>query len=55
MKFGVNRVLQDLGAQYVLLDTFHDDAEATRHPDEAWGMLATLAEKILDLPHEALR
>jgi len=49
------RVLQDLGAQYVLLDTFHDDAEATRHPEEAWGMLATLAEKILDLPHEALR
>ena len=48
-------ILQDLGTQYVLLDTFHDDVEATRHPEEAWGMLATLAEKVLDLPREALR
>jgi probable F420-dependent oxidoreductase len=49
------RVLQELGAQYVLLDTFYDDVEATRHPEVAWGMLATMAEKALDLPHEALR
>jgi hypothetical protein len=49
------KVLQDLGAQYVLLDTFYDDVEATRHPEVAWGMFALLAEKALDLPHEALR
>jgi probable F420-dependent oxidoreductase len=49
------RVLQELDAQYVLLDTFYDDVEATRHPEVAWGMLATLAEKVLDLPHESLR
>ena len=48
-------ILQELGAQYVLLDTFYDDVEATRHLEVAWGMLATLAEKLLDLPHEALR
>jgi hypothetical protein len=47
--------LQDLGAQYMLLDTFHDDADATRHHEVAWGMLATLADKVLDLPHQALR
>jgi hypothetical protein len=49
------RGLQGLDAQYVLLDTFYDDVEATRHPEVAWGMLATLAEKVLDLPHESLR
>jgi hypothetical protein len=29
--------------------------EATRHPEVAWRMLTTLAEKALDLTHEALR
>ncbi len=48
-------VLQTLGAQYVLLDTFYDDVEATRHPEVAWGMLTTMAEKALDLPREGLR
>jgi probable F420-dependent oxidoreductase len=48
-------ILQELGAQYVLLDTFYDDVEATRRLEVAWGMLATLAEKVLDLPHEELR
>jgi probable F420-dependent oxidoreductase len=47
--------LQELGARYVLLDTYHDDVEATRHPEVAWGMLTTMAEKVIDLPHEALR
>jgi hypothetical protein len=49
------RALQELGAQYVLLDTFYDDIEATRHPEVSWRMLTTLAEKALDLAHEALR
>jgi probable F420-dependent oxidoreductase len=47
--------LQEMGAQYVLLDSFYDDVEATRHPEVAWRMLTTLAEKALDLTHEALR
>ena len=47
--------LHELGAQYVLLDTFYDDVEATRHPEVSWRMLTTLAEKALDLTHETLR
>jgi hypothetical protein len=47
--------LQEMGAQYVLLDSFYDDVDATRHPEAAWRMLTTLAEKALDLTHEALR
>jgi probable F420-dependent oxidoreductase len=47
--------LQAQGAQYVLLDTFFDDVEATRHPETSWQMLTTLAEKALDLAHETLR
>ena len=44
-----------LGASYVLLDTYTDDAEATRHHEMAWRMLATLAEQVLDLAKETLR
>jgi probable F420-dependent oxidoreductase len=47
--------LQAVGARYVLLDSFYDDVEATRHPEAAWRMLTTLAEKALDLAHEGLR
>jgi probable F420-dependent oxidoreductase len=47
--------LAALGASYVLLDTYTDDAEATRHHEPAWRMLATLAERVLDLPRETLR
>jgi probable F420-dependent oxidoreductase len=47
--------LQAMGAQYVLLDSFYDDVEATRHPEAAWRILTILAEKALDLTHEALR
>jgi probable F420-dependent oxidoreductase len=47
--------LYKLGAEYVLLDTFYDNVEATHHPETAWRMLMTLAEKALDLPREALR
>jgi probable F420-dependent oxidoreductase len=47
--------LQAVGAQYVLLDTFFDDVEATRYPETSWRMLITLAEQALDLAHEALR
>jgi probable F420-dependent oxidoreductase len=47
--------LQDLGASYLLLDTYADDPEATRRPEHGWEMLTTAAERILDLPRETLR
>ena len=47
--------LARLGAQSVLLDTYMDDAEATRNHEAAWSMLATLAERVLDLPRQTLR
>ena len=47
--------LEALGAQYVLLDTYADEPEATRRPEIGWGMLTTVAERILDLPRETLR
>src|SRR5262249_50022194 len=47
--------LESLGASYVLLDSAGDDPQATRHQEPLWRMLATLAEKVLDLPHQTLR
>jgi alkanesulfonate monooxygenase SsuD/methylene tetrahydromethanopterin reductase-like flavin-dependent oxidoreductase (luciferase family) len=47
--------LQGLGAQYVLLDTFFGDVDTIRHHETSWRMLTTLAEKVVDLKHEALR
>ena len=47
--------LQELGAQYVLLDTFYGDIDAVRHHETSWRMLTTLAEKALDLAHATLR
>ena len=47
--------LQALGASYVLLDTFTGDVEATRRPETAWRMLATLAEQIVHLERGTLR
>src|SRR5206468_2347267 len=47
--------LARLGASYVLFDTYTDDAEATRHHETAWRMLALVAERVLDLGKETLR
>ncbi|ETX06547.1 MAG: hypothetical protein ETSY2_16510, partial [Candidatus Entotheonella gemina] len=47
--------LQELGCTYVLLDTYFDDIEATRHPETSWRMLTIMAEQVLDLPRETLR
>ena len=47
--------LESLGARYVLLDTYWDDAEATRDPEPAWKMLRAMAERVLDLGRETLR
>ncbi len=49
------KALQNLGCTYVLLDTYFDDIEATRHPETAWRMLTVMAEQVLDLPQETLR
>ena len=49
------RALADLGAPYVVLDTYADEPEATRDPEVAWRMLRTVADRVLDLPREALR
>ena len=47
--------LHALGVPYLLLDTYADDPEATRDPEVGWRMLRTVAERLLDLPREALR
>jgi hypothetical protein len=39
----------------VLLDTFYGDVDAIRQHEASWRMLTTLAEKVVDLQHEALR
>ena len=47
--------LESLGAAYVLLDSAGDDPQATRHHEPVWRMLAMLAERVLDLPRQAMR
>jgi probable F420-dependent oxidoreductase len=47
--------LQSLGVEYVLLDTYRDDVEATRNHEESWAMLTTMAERVLDLENKTLR
>lgn len=45
----------DLGADYLLLDTYGGDPQQMRHPEDDWAMLAHLAEHVLDLENESLR
>ena len=47
--------LAALGAEYVLLDTYLDDPEATRDHEAAWATFATLAQRVLDLPRQTVR
>jgi len=49
------KALEELGCDYVLLDSFHDDIEATRHGEAAWAMLATMAAQVLDLANQTIR
>ena len=45
-----------MDAQYVLLDMSNsEDILATMNHEAAWAMLATMAERVLDLPREGLR
>ena len=47
--------LQSMGCPYVLLDSFYGDVEATRNHETTWRMLATVAEKALDLSKQSVR
>jgi len=47
--------LEALGCTHVLLDTYCDDIEATRHSETSWRMLAIMAEQVLDLSNETTR
>ena len=47
--------LHSLGADYVLLDTYTDDVEATLNHEAGWRMLTVLAEKAFDLGRQTLR
>ncbi len=47
--------LEALGCDYVLLDTYYDDIEATRNLETAWRMLAVMAEQVLDLDRKTVR
>jgi probable F420-dependent oxidoreductase len=47
--------LQAIGCSHVLLDTYYDDPDATRHHETAWRMLVTMAEQVLDLAHETVK
>ena len=56
-RFPAYMALQELGAEYVLLDTKRNSptADSARHHEEAWRILTTLAEKVLDLERETVR
>jgi hypothetical protein len=47
--------LESLGAEYVLLDTYEGQPEATLYPEKHWAMLTTLAERLLNLEGGTLR
>lgn len=47
--------LYEMGCAHVVLDTYHDDVDATRDPVQAWAALTVMAEKVLDLEQESLR
>jgi probable F420-dependent oxidoreductase len=45
----------NLGAEYVLLDTYMDIPEDTRTHEPAWAMLTSVAESVLDLGAQSVR
>ena len=46
---------EQLGCDYVLLDTYPDDPVALRHSEPSFRMFAAMAEKVLDLANQAVR
>lgn len=49
------RALESLGASHVLLDTYADIPEETREHEPAFRLLATVAERAVDLARETVR
>ena len=49
------RALETLGAPYVVLDTYNVDTGPTRGHEPAWRMLATAAERLVDLGRGTIR
>jgi probable F420-dependent oxidoreductase len=49
------RALEELGAPYVVLDTYADDSEATRTPEAGWRLLKTAADRLVDLGRGTVR
>lgn len=47
--------LEELGCDYVLLDTYYDDIEGSRNVEAAWRMIAQVAEQAFDLSRETSR
>ena len=47
--------LESIGCEYVLLDTYLDDPEALRKPEDAWKLYADMAKKVLDLGNQTVR
>lgn len=47
--------LEAMGCAYVVLDTYADIPEETRHNETAWRTYSVIAEKVLDLENQAIR
>ena len=47
--------LESIGCEYVLLDTYLDDPEALRKPEDAWKLYADMAKNVLDLGNQTVR
>jgi len=47
--------LQNLGAEYVVLDWNSRDLDATRDHERGLALVTLLAEQVFDLPREELR
>ena len=47
--------LAEMGAEYILFDTFDGDPDRTLQPERDWDTLATLVDQLLDVEGERLR
>ena len=48
-------VLEDLGCEHVLLDTYYDDIEASKNVEASWCTLAQISETMIDLSTGTVR
>lgn len=47
--------LQNLGAEYLVLDTYYDVPESTKNHEQSWRWLSIMAESVFDLAGQTLR